>query len=198
MKRKGLYHPALVVLHWLTTLLLALTFGLGAWVLVRMPNTPAKVVPLEVHMALGVSLLVLTLARGLVRLRTKPPKLRTTAGGKDTRPLLVRIARPVQFLLYVFTFLMALCGVGLALQAGLPQVVLPGGGGRLPEDFYVFPLRDVHAILSTILALLVVLHLLTWIHYQFLRGVNALAWIWFQSRRVRPEAGRDTERKPHG
>jgi cytochrome b561 len=182
------YHPVLILLHWLTVLLLAVTFGLGAWVLVRMPNTPAKVVPLEVHMALGLTLLVVTVVRFLVRLRTVPRPRQRRPPGRDARPLLSRLARPVQSLLYVFTFLMAACGMGLALQAGLPGVAF--AGMPLPEDFFVFPLRDVHALLSVILLGLVVLHLLVWVHHQFLRGENALAWIWFTQHENRKD--------PHG
>jgi cytochrome b561 len=190
------YHPVLILLHWLTALLLAVTFGLGAWVLVRMPNTPAKVVPLEVHMALGLALLVVTAVRFVVRLRTVPRPRLHRLPGPDRRPLLSRLARPVQYLLYLFTFLMTVCGLGLALQAGLPGVVF--AAAPLPEDFFAFPLRDVHALLSVILLGLVVLHLLVWVQHQFLRGENALAWMWFPPRRVQSEAENNKKGRKDG
>ena len=187
-RHRGGYHPALVVLHWLTALLLAVTFGLGAWGLVRMPNLPPKVLPLGVHMGLGVTLLVVTVVRFLVRLRTVPRQRLRRSSGQDQRPLLSRLARPVQTLLYLLTFLMALCGVGLALQAGLPGVLF--SASPLPADLFAFPLRDLHALLSILLLGLIVLHLLVWVHYQFLRGENALAWMWFAPGRNRKD--------PHG
>ena len=178
------YHPVLIVLHWLSALLIFATFLLGMFALVRMPNTEEKVVPLAVHMLLGVGILAITIVRFIVRRATLKPLRKVKNPLAKKKPLIVTMAEPVQYLLYLFTFLMSVSGAGLTLQAG----VLTGSGLVLPEDFYAFPLRNVHGLISTILFVLVGLHLLTWVYFQFLRGENALAWIWFKPKKETPKA----------
>jgi cytochrome b561 len=175
----GRYHPVLIVLHWLSALLVFATFLLGVFVLVPTPNTQEKVVPLAAHMALGMGILVITVIRFMVRRATLKPLRKIKNPLAQKKPVIVTMAEPVQYLLYLFSFLMALTGAGLALQAG----VLTRSGIVLPENFYNFPLRTVHGTLSTVLFVLVMLHLLTWIYYQFIKGENALAWIWFKKKK---------------
>jgi cytochrome b561 len=172
------YHPALILLHWISALLIFTVFLLGMFILVPMPNNPAKLVPLWVHMTLGLGILAITVARYIIRLRTLKPLRKVKNPLAKKKPLIVTMAEPVQLLLYLFTFLMSLSGAGLALQAGLWA-----DASAIPADFYAFPLRTIHGTLSTALFVLVVLHLLTWVYYQFLRGENALSWIWFRKRK---------------
>lgn len=173
------YHPLLVTLHWVSALLIFATFLLGIFALAEQPNTEKKIVPLVVHMALGTGILLVTFIRFVVRRVTLKPLRKVRNPLSKPKPLIVTMAGPVQVLLYLFTFLMSLTGVGLTLQAG----VLTGSGIRLPADFYAFPLRMVHGTLSTGLFVLIVLHLLTWIYFQFIKGENALAWMWFNSKK---------------
>jgi cytochrome b561 len=176
------YHPILITLHWVSTLLIFSTFLLATLVLVPMPNTQEKAVPLAVHMALGVGILVITVARFIIRYATVKPVRKIKNPLAKKKPLVVTMAEPVQYLLYLFTFLMSLSGTGLALQAG----VVTDSGIVLPANFYDFPLRRVHGTISTVLFVLIVLHLLTWIYYQFLRGDNAIAWMWFKGKKEAP------------
>jgi len=187
MTWKGNYPPALIVLHWLTALLLLTTFSIGIFVLVPLPNTASEILPLGVHMLLGAALLGITVARYLIRRQTLKPTRRVTAVRQKPKPFLVRSARPVQQLLYLFTFLMALSGIGLALQAGLWVDYFSRSVFSLPEDFYIFPLRRVHGAISFSLVVLVFLHLMTWIYRQFVRGENALAWIWFPPKKEKKD-----------
>jgi cytochrome b561 len=148
-----------------------------------MPNTQEKVVPLAVHMALGAGILVITVTRFIIRYATVKPLRKVKNPLAKKKPIIVTMAEPVQYLLYLFTFLMSLTGAGLALQAG----VVTGSGIVLPANFYDFPLRTAHGTISTILFVLIILHLLTWIYYQFLRGENAIAWMWFNSKKKSPK-----------
>jgi cytochrome b561 len=173
------YHPLLVILHWVSAVLILATFFLGVFALAEQPNTQEKIVPLVVHMALGTGILLVTLIRVVVRWVTLKPLRKVRNPLSKPKPFIVSMAAPVQVLLYLFTFLMSLTGVGLTLQAG----VLTGSGIRLPADFYAFPLRTVHGTLSTGLFVLIVLHLLTWIYFQFIKGENALAWMWFNKKK---------------
>ena len=176
------YHPALIVLHWISALLIVAAFLLGVFVLVPMPNDGGKVIPVSVHMALGLGILVLTAARYIIRVRTLKPLRKVKNPLARKKPIIVTMAEPVQQLLYLFSFLMSLTGVGLALQAGIWGDMF-SGAMVLPKDFYAFPLRTIHGTISTILFVLIVLHLLTWVYYQFLRGENALAWMWFNKKK---------------
>jgi len=173
------YHPILIVLHWLSAVLILVTFLLGVFTLAHQPNTPQKVVPLGVHMGLGVVILFVTVMRFIVRRATLKPLRQVKNPLAKPKPIIVTMAEPVQYLLYLFSFLMSLSGAGLALQAG----VLTSSGITLPEDFYAFPLRSLHGTISTALFVLVALHLLTWVYFQFIRGENALAWIWFNRKK---------------
>lgn len=173
------YHPLLIFLHWLLALLIFAAFLLGVFALAEQPNTQKKIVPLGVHMALGTLTLLLTVIRFIVRWVTLKPLRRVQNPLAKKKPLIVTMAGPVQSLLYLFTFLMSLTGLGLTLQAG----VLTSSGIRLPADFYAFPLRTVHGVLSTGLFVLIVLHLLTWVYFQFIRGENALAWMWLNRKK---------------
>ena len=173
------YPPALIILHWLLAALIFITFGLATLALVPAANTPAKLVPLWAHMALGLAIFLLTAARLVIRARSaknRRPARKTPLA--RSRPFLAQIARPVQFLLYAASLLMSLTGVGLAWQAGYAENLR-----SMPANFYAFPLRAIHGTLSTLLVILVVLHLLTWVYYQFLRGENALSWIWFRPKK---------------
>jgi len=173
------YHPLLVILHWLSALLIITTFLLGVLALAEQPNTQEKIIPLAVHSALGVGILLVTVIRLFVRWVTLKPLRKVRNPLSKPKPLIVTMAGPVQSLLYLFTFLMSLTGIGLTLQSG----ALTPSGLVLPADFYDFPLRTAHGTLSTALFMLVVLHLLTWVYFQFLRGENALAWMWFKKRK---------------
>jgi len=173
------YPPLLVILHWLSAVLIFVTFLLGVFALAEQPNTQEKIIPLAVHMALGTGILLLTVIRFIVRRVMLKPLRKVRNPLAKPKPLIVTIAGPVQWLLYLFTLLMSLTGIGLTLQAG----VLSDSGLVLPTDFYAFPLRTVHGTLSTALFVLIVLHLLTWVYFQFIRGENALAWIWFNKKK---------------
>lgn len=172
------YSNASIVLHWMGAGMIFFTFGLGVLGLVPAANTPAKLPWLWLHMGLGVGLLLLSLLRLGLRLRSFRPRrsLNRRPGAPRKQPLLARMAQPVQNLLYAASLLMSLSGLGLAWQAGYAQNLR-----NMPSNFYVFPLRTWHGVFSTLLAALVVLHLLTWAYYQFLRGENALAWMWFRT-----------------
>jgi cytochrome b561 len=68
------YHPLLVILHWLLAVLIIAALALGALVMVNIPNSdPMKIEALRSHMAGGAVILLLMLARLLVRNRTAHP-----------------------------------------------------------------------------------------------------------------------------
>jgi cytochrome b561 len=159
------YHPALVTLHWLLAVLVVFMLVMGAVSLEHLPNSsPDKIFALRGHMAVGIAILVLTLVRLAVRLVTRrPPPLATG------RPLLDRAAVLAHYGLYALVILMAASGFATALSAGLPDIVFGGSGKPLPETFSAYPARAVHGIVGSLLALLVLVHVVAALWHHFIR-----------------------------
>ena len=114
------YHPLLVALHWLVALLVFMALAAGLF-LKGLPNEPAKIAPLGIHMAIGLTILLLMAVRLLTRLLTSKPAT-ATAGSV----FLDRVGVAVHWLLYLAVFGMALSGLGTSAQAGLADIVFRG------------------------------------------------------------------------
>jgi cytochrome b561 len=172
--RVSRYQPVLVALHWLMALLLPIALLGGALVLVKIPNTdPMKIVALRQHFAGGILLLVLMLIRLVVRLSTAHPAPASTGGST-----LDRIAWLSHRLLYVLVVAQACSGLTMALQAGLPDVLF-GGHGALPADFWIFPVRSVHYVISRLLMALIALHVTAALYHTFILRDGLLRRMWF-------------------
>jgi cytochrome b561 len=165
------YHRALVVLHWLLAAMILFSLAMGMLSLVDIPNSsPDKLFALRGHMVAGIVILVLMLVRLAVRLATPRPAPAPTGIG-----LLDALAPLVHFAFYLVVVLMALSGIALAVQAGLPAIVFGGSGAPLPETFAGFTPRVVHGVLARILLVLVVLHVLGALYHQFVRRDQLLS-----------------------
>ncbi len=164
-------------------LLVFTTFGIGLLSLANRPNTDAKLVPLGLHMALGIAILVIIVLRYLLRILVFKPARRSapveTVLTKRKLILLDRMTPYVHVLLYFFTALMALLGIGIALPADLFHTVWGASGAALPADFYINPARAWHGALSLLLMVLIAQHVLAAVYHQFLRGENYLGRMWF-------------------
>jgi cytochrome b561 len=175
------YHPLLVIIHWFLALLIIAALALGALVMVKIPNTdPMKLEALRSHMAGGVIILVLTLVRLFVRARTRHP-----AAAPTGNPLLDRLAWTSHRLFYVAVLGMALSGIVMALQTGLPAIVF-AGHGTLPADFWVYPIRTVHYLFSRLLMALIALHLAGVLYHSLILKDGLLRRMFF-GRRVLAE-----------
>jgi cytochrome b561 len=179
MAQVSRYHPLLVTLHWVLAFLIIAALALGALVMVRIPNTdPMKLEALRSHMAGGLVIMLLMLARLFVRTRTPHPAPASTGN-----PMLDRLAWASHRLFYVAVLGMAGSGLFIALQTGLPAVVF-AGDGVLPADFWIFPARTVHYLFSRLLMALIALHV-TGAFYHALILKDGLLRRMFFGRRVR-------------
>ena len=165
------YHPVLVALHWLIALLVFTALAAGFFVK-GLPNEPAKMQPLSIHMLVGQSILFLMIARLVIRFITKRPAPADTGS-----PLLNKAAGLVHALLYVAVIAMAIAGMGTVAQAGLNQP-----GASLPEDFFAFPARYGHGYTAIILIVLIAGHVGAWAFHQFIRKDNLFSRMWFGKR----------------
>ena len=121
------YHPVLVTLHWLIVLLVFINLYLGLFVLepglrgggaFRIPESI-----LAIHMAVGITILVLIVVRFFIRTGTKKPET-ATSGNKFFDIL----ARAVHYALYFFVFATTVIGLVFALQTNRLQRAFLGGG----------------------------------------------------------------------
>jgi cytochrome b561 len=160
----------LVTLHWLLAALLLLALVMGSQWLAAMPNSsPEKIGALRGHMLVGLAILALTLLRFGVRLATRhPPRQVPSAGWTDT------LARVAHVALYLLVIVMGASGIGMSLQAGLPDIVF-GGIGALPASFQGLTPRIVHGIASKLLAAFIVLHVAGALFHAVVRRDGLLA-----------------------
>jgi len=74
----------------------------------------------------------------------------------------------------------ALSGLVMALQTGLPGIVF--GGGILPADFWVYPIRSVHYLFSRMLMTLIALHIVGALYHTLVLRDGLLRRMWFGRR----------------
>jgi len=163
------YHLLQVTLHWLVVVLIFAAFLLGK-TMSGLPNDSAKILPLALHMTLGLTTLVVLIVRFVARLRLPRPAT-VTAGNT----FFDWIGKAVHYALYALVFLMTLSGLSLSLQSGLIPIVFGGSGAALPADFYVFTARVSHGIIAPALLGLVVLHVGAALYHQFVLKDHLLA-----------------------
>ena len=172
------YHPLLVALHWILAVLIIAALALGALVMVKMPNTdPMKLEALRSHMIGGTLILVLMLVRLVVRIRTEHPAPPSTG-----MRVLDRLAWVSHRMLYTAVLGMAVSGLIMALQTGLPGILF--GGGTLPADFWVYPIRSVHYVISRVLMAVITLHIVGALYHTLVLRDGLLRRMFFGRRVV--------------
>src|SRR5262245_26980823 len=150
------YHSALVTPHWISAVLVLVALATGTFWLTATPNSsPGKIDQLAVHMTLGIAILVLTVARLTVRIKTPQPE-RTSTGNV----LLDELASAIHHGLYVTIILMAGTGIATAVTADIPAIMFGGSSESLPESFSELPSRIAHGFLAQGLIALMLLHTL--------------------------------------
>lgn len=171
------YNNIQVALHWLVALMVFFMLIMGTFVLAQTPNSdPSKVLALRGHMIFGGAILLLTLVRLVWRRMSAQPDHAETGNA-----LLDKLGIAAHYALNLLTLLVAASGIGIAFQAGLPGIVF-GGQGILPPDFWAYPPRIAHGILTKLLAALIVLHVAGAIYHQFIIKDRLFARIWFGKR----------------
>jgi len=185
MSAKKRFRPLWITLHWLMALLVFVTFTIGLFSLAYKPNSNAKIIPLAVHMTLGIAILLIVIARYIMRILIYPPSRRAATAPAVTAkkaPFLDQLTPYVHPLLYLLTGLMALLGIAIALPADLFSTVFGRSGAPLPANFYIYPARTWHGTLSLVLMLLILQHVLVAIFHQFIKGENYLGRMWFTKK----------------
>lgn len=168
------YHPLQVSLHWLTVLLVFAAFLIGKS-MSRLPNDGAsKLAPLAIHMSIGILTLLVIVVRFITRMKLPKP-----AHASAGNAFFDWIGKLVHYALYAFVFLMAVSGMSLSLQTGLPSIVFFGSGAPLPADFFDFAARALHGFIAPALFLLILLHVGAAFYHQWFLKDKLLARMWY-------------------
>ncbi len=168
------YNNLQVVLHWLTALLILFMLVMGQFVLEQTPNSdPEKINGLRGHIITGSVILLLILVRLIWARKSAQPPHADTGNG-----LLDKLGVVTHYALNITALLVAASGIGIAVQAGLFDIVF-GGQGTLPKDFWDFPPRIGHGILTKLLAALILLHVVGALYHQFYLKDRLFRRIWF-------------------
>ena len=161
----AMFAPLARALHWLMAVLILAMLFIG----VGMVSTvaPAHQWLLALHKPLGVAILVLALARLVVRWRNAPPPL------PEDLPTLQRFAaKASHWLLYALMLAMPLIGWAMLSAAGEPVIL--GASLRLPSILPADPvafalLRHAHAWLAYLLFATILLHLAAALYHGLIR-----------------------------
>jgi cytochrome b561 len=175
--RASRYHTVLVTLHWALALLIMVALAGGALKMAPMANTnPMKLEALRLHMTGGILILILMLLRLIVRRLTLiPPQAKTGTSVLDG------LSRFSHTAFYVIVIAMALSGLTMAVQTGVIRLVA-GGHPPIPADFWAFPIRTVHYVISRVLMGLIALHLAGVVYHTFIRRDHLLRRMGFGKR----------------
>ena len=198
------YHPLLVTLHWLIAILMFSTillrpeeehrgrpdsgggfpppngFQPGNFPPPQDNTPPAGFTPrapsIDIHMVLGAAILILMVARLIVRWRTQHPEW-ATAGN----PILDKIGELTHIGLYGLTFAILLAGIYLAYQGGLIASVLGMGAATITQGFRGggFFIGALHGLSWNLLFLLLFLHVGAALYHQFILKDNLLGRMWY-------------------
>jgi len=178
MDRPARYHPWLIALHWLVAILIAAMLGVGFVWIGQMPATDPRLLDiLKWHMAGGIVILALMAVRWAVRIRTFRPA-RASTGNR----LLDGVALVSCVGFYPIVLSTTGTGLAAAITAGLPAIILGYSDASLPADFTVYASFVAHALLATLLASLILLHLLGVTYHLVVRRDRLLSRMLFTRR----------------
>ena len=157
------YGRAAIAMHWVSA---ALILGLLAagFIAANTADPAAKASILRLHAPLGITVLVLTLARLLwwALADRKPPQPKGLPAWQSMSARLVHIG------LMVATLGLAGSGIALFAWSGAGAIVMAGAPQPLP-DFWDYPPRYAHAALARLAVILVALHIAAALYHQFVR-----------------------------
>ena len=160
---KARYGAVAITIHWLTAILILVMLGTG-FRGADMVDPAAKIAILRIHAIIGITVLVLTIARIIwwLTIDKKPPAV----AGES--PLLNKAASAVHGLLYLLVFVVVGSGMAMMILSGAGEILF-GGAARALPDFFLYPPRIPHEIAALALLALFVAHALAALYHQFIR-----------------------------
>jgi len=166
---KQQYSKRMVIIHWLTLLLLLVTWYLGDMLETDRLAKSSTLIGHVAHMAAGISVLFLTI-------------LRLTFRGVDGTPPLVSqslmdiVAKGVHMFIYALLMALPASGMIVAMTSSVGWALLAGDASMLPVE-YTGPgvvTRAAHDFLFTVLLVVLAVHILGALKHQFILKDNLL------------------------
>ena len=168
------YGTVAVTIHWLSALFIFVLIGSG-FRAESMENTAAKADVLKVHVVLGVSILLLTLARiAWWKFADKKPAPIPMPRIQE------RVAHAVHVILYVIILGMAASGIGMMVLSGAGPIIFNVVEGTLP-NFWDFKPRIPHGIGAKLMVALLVLHAGAAFYHHFVKRDGLIKRMWYGS-----------------
>jgi len=170
------YHPLLVTLHWVLALAIIGNLAVGKLLLEGLANVdPAKPDLLRLHMASGLTILVLMVLRLVTRVRSRKPASVNASGP------LKWLATTSHWGLYLLTFAMLSTGLGMA-QMGALFPILEGKSVTLPSSFSQLAPHAGHVLFSSLLLALIALHSIAALWHAFGKRDKIFSRMWYGAR----------------
>jgi cytochrome b561 len=171
-----------IALHWLAAVLIVCAIALGVY-MTALQLSPTRVRLYNWHKWLGITILLLSLARLGWRLAHRPPA--------DV-PMAVwqrRAAHVTHWVLYALFLAVPMAGWAYSCAAGFPVVLF----GMIPLPDLVAPdrslaaiLRDAHATLALTLGALIALHVFAVAKHQFFSNDDLVSRMLPRLKAIRP------------
>ena len=157
------YSKRMVIVHWLTLALLIAAWYLGDSLADATDDSKATLAGYIVHLAVGGTVLLLTLYRFYFRSKDRIP-----APTGDTP--MDKLAKGVHYLLYTVLFVLPVSGIIIILNSKAGAALLAGDANMLPKEhgFKGVFSHEIHEQLVNVLIVLAVIHILGAIKHQFI------------------------------
>ena len=159
------YNPVMVTLHWLTVILL-----LGAGFLAEDEGRS----PINIHMILGASLLIVMVLRLVIRFTTKRP-----AWAETGNKLFNWLGELVHLALYLLVFFILGMGGLIAYDRNIFGYLMGSGSVHGRAGFFGL----VHHLGWVLVLGLILLHVLAALYHQFVLRDNLFSRMWYGSNK---------------
>jgi cytochrome b561 len=161
------YSKRNILIHWLTLALLVAAWFLGDALDEARHEGGATIAGYLVHLAVGASVLLLTLARLVFRNKDGiPPAMGDTPMDK--------VAKGIHYALYAVLVLLPVSGMMVVLGSDVGAAIMAGDAALLPAKFEGVEAHEVHEVLVTVLIALVAVHVLGALKHQFVMKDNIM------------------------
>lgn len=157
------YSKRMVIIHWLTLVLLIVTWYLGEALVDARNGSGATLIGYFAHALMGGAILLVTILRLIFRsVDGTPPPVGNS--------LMDMVARGIQYGLYVLLILLSISGFMTLLTSTVGAALVTGEAIMLPAEYTgpsMIP-HAVHEVLVTVLIVAVLMHILGAIKHQFI------------------------------
>lgn len=176
------YGTVAVTIHWLTAILIVVLLGSG-FNAGGSEDSVAKVFFLRFHVPIGLTILLLTIARICWWVfADKKPEPVAMPVWQD------RMSRVVHVVLYLAIIGLSTSGVGMMILSGAGPYIFGIEDPSLLPNFWDYIPRTPHGIVGRVLVVLIILHAGAALYHHFVVRDGLLSRIWFAKHRKGEEA----------